>query len=236
MSFQTTVPSQVAAARYVEHVAARTQGRIWCGGHSKGGNLAVYAAVMGDPTTRERIVRCFSHDGPGFSATTMADDRWQHMDDLVDKTIPQSSVIGMIFEQQENDYLVVHSDSRGFTQHDPFSWEVDGCDFALEDKIGVSASWLNSTVNEWLSTTSTQERERFVDAIFSVIDASGYDTMGDIRRNVRVAAPRMIAAAAALDPSDRQIVMAALGDVVRAMAPSLSVNELAEGLQRHPEA
>lgn len=241
LSFQTSIPSQVSALRYLERVAGRTEGRLWCGGHSKGGNLAVYAGVMCMPATRARMVRCFSHDGPGFSRKTMADDRWSDLAELVDKTIPQSSLIGMIFEQQENDYAVVRSHSIGFSQHDPYSWEVDGHDFAPEEEIGDAAQRIDSTVNAWLNEHSPEERERFVDAIFTVIGASGQDSFSDIRATWRTSMPKMAMALRDLDPTDRKIVMEAAGDLVGAMIPSLTKFGLdllipGDGLAALPEA
>ncbi len=220
MSFATTVPSQVSAARYLERVDKQTSGRLWCGGHSKGGNLAVHAGVMASSPVRSRLVRLFSHDGPGFSAEAMAGERWRGAGELVDKTIPQSSTIGMIFERQEGDYQVVRSHASGFVQHDPFSWEVDGPDFAFEGKVGVGASALDSSVNEWLSTTSPEERERFVDTVFAVIDASGESTMAGIRERWSVTVPRMLACVAALQPEDRARVGDSLGAFVRTFGPS----------------
>ena len=222
ISFSTSIPSQKSALRYLEHLADRTCGKLWCGGHSKGGNLAVYAGVMSRPTTRERIERCYSHDGPGFSDETMSDPRWTDAAALVDKTIPQSSLVGMIFERQENAYSVVRSQSKGFSQHDPFSWEVNGCDFVIEEQIGFGARRVDSTVNEWLATTSAEERERFVDAIFTVIGAAGQDSFADIKATWRTSAPKMAMAARDLDPKDRQIVMAAAGDLIRAVVPSIT--------------
>ena len=222
ISFSTSIPSQKSALRYLEHLADRTSGKLWCGGHSKGGNLAVFAGVMSRPTTRERIERCFSHDGPGFSDETMADPRWADAAELVDKTIPQSSLVGMIFERQENAYSVVRSQSKGFSQHDPFSWEVDGCDFVVEEQIGFGARRVDSTVNEWLATTSVEERERFVDAIFTVVGAAGQDSFADIKATWRSSVPKMAMAARGLDPRDRRIVMAAAGDLIRAVVPSIT--------------
>ena len=215
MSFQTAVPSQVSALRYLERVAEQTSGRMWTGGHSKGGNLAVYAGMMCLPTTRARLATCFSHDGPGFSAQTMADPRWQHTARLIDKTIPQSSVIGMIFENQEDEYAVVHSHNLGFAQHDPFSWEVDGLDFAIEERVGTGARMLDSTVNDWLATTTPEDRADFVDAVFSVLSATGMDTMAEMRQNWRTTTPKMLRAVARLDPRQRQLVLGAVTAVIR---------------------
>ncbi|MBR3159712.1 MAG: DUF2974 domain-containing protein [Atopobiaceae bacterium] len=221
MAFQRAIPSQMAATRYLEHVATRSAGRIWCGGHSKGGNLAVYAGMTCSNEVAARLVRLFSHDGPGFVGEVMAQGRWAESAMLVDKTIPQSSVVGMLFECQEPNYRVVRSHSVGFSQHDPFSWEVDGRDFVTEGRVGLGASLLDSSVNTWLVTTSPEERERFVDAVFSVLSASGMATIGGIKRGWRTAVPKMLVATATLPEEDRKLVIDAAMDIVRLMAPPL---------------
>ncbi len=225
MSFQTAVPSQLEAVSYLNDVARVAPGRLWCGGHSKGGNLAVYASMMCNAEVQGRIERCFSHDGPGFSATTMADPRWNHALSVVDKTIPQSSVVGMVFERQEQDFTVVHSRGTGLSQHDPYRWEVSGCDFVYDKRLDVSATVLDWSVNSWLANATAEERERFVDAVFGVIAASGEDTMAGIKSNWRTSMPRMAVAASQLDPEDKELVMRAVVDVLRTMMPGRSKME-----------
>lgn len=215
MAFQSVVPSQTSAMSYLNRVGKQAEGRLWCGGHSKGGNLAVYAGMLCDPDVQGRLVTCFSHDGPGFTHKVMDDPRWEHAQVLIDKTIPQSSVIGMLFENQEKDVRVVHSTSVGFSQHDPFSWEVDWRDFVVEQKVGRGASVLDSSLDAWLSKSTDEEREHFVDAVFSVIEASGQSTFADVKANWRTTFPRMIAAAAQLPAEDRKYVTAALGAIAK---------------------
>ena len=138
MAFETGVPSQVAAVDYLERMASAIEGPLYLGGHSKGGNLAVYATARCSSPTAARIVRSFSHDGPGFTEEALSEEGWLERSRLVSKTVPRSSVIGMIFERQE-DYDVVASSASGLMQHDPFSWVVEGRGFAYEEAIGRGA-------------------------------------------------------------------------------------------------
>ena len=117
-SFECPVPSQVEAADYLAAVAGDLDGGIITGGHSKGGNLAVYAAATVAPEVRERVVRAYSHDGPGFLPEVLATSAFVEVAPKVCKTVPQSSVIGMLLEQQEG-YRVVRSRRPMLWQHDP---------------------------------------------------------------------------------------------------------------------
>ena len=66
MAFQYPVPAQVSAAEYLKKVASLWDGPILLTGHSKGGNLAVYAAMNAEDEIKDRVERIYSLDGPGF--------------------------------------------------------------------------------------------------------------------------------------------------------------------------
>ena len=67
MSFQKTVPAQRLALEYAENFAAAYLMPLRLGGHSKGGNLAVFAAAGLLPNFQNRILEVYNHDGPGLS-------------------------------------------------------------------------------------------------------------------------------------------------------------------------
>ena len=227
MAFETGVPSQFAAVSYLERVAPLIEGPIYLGGHSKGGNLAVCATARCAHDIAARIVRCFSHDGPGFTEEALADELWRQRSGLVSKTVPRSSVIGMLFERQEG-YAVVDSSTAGLTQHDPFSWVVEGGEFSYEERIGRGASFVDKTLNEWIASMTREEREGFVDALFSVIDAGGRDTFGELKEGWQETAPAMLRALAALEPGQRLQITRALGLLVRTVMPDVSLPKMPE--------
>jgi len=218
MAFQEAIPSQTSALAYLGQVAAGSMGDLWVCGHSKGGNLAAYAAVMCDDAVRVRLRGVFSHDGPGFTEETMADARWADAPALVNKTIPESSLVGMLFERQENAFDVVCSTNSGILQHAPLSWEVDGCDFVLASGIDWMSERFDAAVNEWVAGMTRDERERFVDTVFDVFAASGVQTFGQIADGWQQTVPKMLAALGELEPHDRELLVRAVEDVVRFLA------------------
>ncbi len=219
MAFQVQVPSQAQALRYVERVASHVSGPLWLGGHSKGGNLAIYTGLTCSPEIRERLVCCYSHDGPGFTAETLADLGSATCDVPFDKTVPKSSVFGMLFEQDMQDAQVVRSISSGFAQHDPLSWEVDDCDFVIEERLGRTASYVDSSLNTWIAQTSLEERQSFVEAVFSIMMANGEQYTHDIRTNWRTSIPVMMRAALDLDPEIRDVLVHKVVELVKELAP-----------------
>ena len=67
MSFAPVVAGQRRAVQYLERAAGMAPGPLRLGGHSKGGNLAVYAGAFCAPETQARIEAVFNNDGPGFA-------------------------------------------------------------------------------------------------------------------------------------------------------------------------
>ena len=179
MAFRCPVPAQESAARYVDEAADAIDGPLLCGGHSKGGNLAVYGAAMCSDVARERIERAYSHDGPGFVEEFLNGDAFADLSGRIDKTLPRSSIFGMMFETQE-DYAIVESTEFSLLQHNPFSWVVDGRDFVYCERLSAGARYVDGSIREMLLAVSPSERERFVDALFSVFEATGAERFADI--------------------------------------------------------
>lgn len=227
MAFETGVPSQFAAVSYLERVAPHVEGPLYLGGHSKGGNLAVCATARCSARVASRVARTFSHDGPGFTEEALSDAGWLDRAHLVSKTVPRSSVIGMLFERQE-DYAVVESSTSGLMQHNPFSWVVEGVDFSYAQEIGRGASFVDKTLNEWIASMSREEREGFVDTLFSVIGAGGADTFGELGKNWQTTVPAMLRELSGLAPEERDKITRALALLVRTVMPDFELPQLPE--------
>lgn len=223
MAFQVQMPSQVKALHYLERTASRVPGKIWLGGHSKGGTLAIYAAMSCDKEVRDRVACCFSHDGPGITSVMLAELQGDVDAVPVDKTIPEASLFGMLFDQDAQDgAMVVRSVSSGFAQHDPLSWEVDGCDFVQADRVKRSANYLDSSLNAWIEQATLAERQRFVEALFSVFKAGDEPFFHDLKVNWRETWPRMVRAAVGLDPEERELLIRQIGNLIKELAPGSS--------------
>lgn len=219
MAFQVQMPSQAQALSYLERVASRVPGTLWCGGHSKGGTLAIYAGATCARAVRGRLACCFSHDGPGFTSAMLSELESDARPVAADKTIPRSSVFGMLFEREGQDVMVVRSIGSGLAQHDPLSWEVDGCDFARAEGIGRTASYVDSSLNAWIARATPTERQRFVEALFSVFEAGDQPRFHDLRTNWRTTGPLMARAALDLDSDERDFLVRQVMELVRELAP-----------------
>ena len=179
MSFMDAVPAQLEAVKYLETVAGATTGGIYTGGHSKGGNLAVYATVKISPDIRERIIQTYSNDGPGFGEGFIDGADYDEARLKIRTIVPESSIVGMLLEHEEN-YEVIKSTQTGILQHDSFSWEVLGSRFIYLDSVSEESRRIDSTLKGWLRDMDMKQREEFVDAVYDTLAATNATTLTDI--------------------------------------------------------
>ncbi len=179
MTFQETIPAQRLALQYAQQVAEDFPMPLRLGGHSKGGNLAVFAAVKAPAALRARILGVYNHDGPGFTGYLLDDPVYREMIPRIDTTVPQSSVIGMLLEHEEP-YTIIRSTRLGLMQHDPYSWEVMGRDFLPMEEITADSHFLNLTIKRWLADMSIQERNQVVDAVFGFFSLADVNDVSEI--------------------------------------------------------
>lgn len=186
MSFQQTVPAQRLAAQYVRDVAAEYSAPMRICGHSKGGNLAVFAAARSSPMLQKQILEVYNNDGPGFTGYLMGDPGYLAMVPRIKTLIPQSSVIGMLLEHEEP-YTVIRSKTVGLLQHDLYSWEVLGREFIPVQEITESSVFLDATIKTWFAQMTNQERGQLVDVMFTLLGTGGVESAMDIfhPRNIR---------------------------------------------------
>ena len=224
MALETELPSQRSAANYLRRVVFHTRGPLYVGGHSKGGNLAVYALMSCPGRAVSRIVAAYSHDGPGFPASFIESPVWKEREHLVRKTIPHQSVIGMLFELQD-DYRVVKATSDGIMQHDPFSWEVEGSDFVYADRLSFGARHLDASIKGWVTGVDHDGRALFVDTLFDVFAASGKTTFHEIGESWQTTVPAMLERMGRIPPEQRE----AFGRIVWALVRELVTDQHLKG-------
>lgn len=179
MSFKDEVQSQKEAVLYLNKVLSKFNGEFILGGHSKGGNLAIYATSNVNVNSADRIVEIYSNDGPGFQKEFLEKEGYLRIKDRIISIVPESSVVGLLMEQSVERQVV---SSKGITifQHNPFLWEVMGKSFIYKEGLTKESLGINSTINSWLGSLSNNERENFVNSLFEVIQGTGAKTLSEI--------------------------------------------------------
>ncbi len=215
MAFSASVPAQASASGYLLLAAEQFSGSLYAGGHSKGGNLAVYAVLACGAEVRSRIAACFSHDGPGLNEALLAHPDWAATAPLVDKTVPEESIIGLLFESRDIPLVIVRSSNPGLLQHAPFSWEIEGNDFDIQRAISYDAYKTGKRINAWLKTTDAAGRERFVEILYKLVQASGEVTFSGLNDSLKNGSLKlMLQKFDAMDDADRRFFYDALSDLV----------------------
>lgn len=205
MAFQYPVPSQEMASRYLEEVSQHLKGSLIVGGHSKGGNLAVYASMNVSEAIQDRILSIYSLDGPGFPNEILNSEAFGKIAQKVKKILPQSSVIGMLLEHQE-DFTIIKSNRFSVWQHDPYSWEVEHDHFIEISHLTPGASYLNRTINAWLMQITPSERERFISSLYRILAKNDTKTSKEFKNQIPHYLPYYIQAASELDEDTKHFL------------------------------
>ena len=183
MSFLSAVPAQERAAVYSAAMAAACPSRkLRIGGHSKGGNLAAWAAIhIPADLQKRRLLAAYNNDGPGFSHDMVETEAYRRVADKLHTYIPESSIVGVLLEHAE-DYAVIDSSNRSIMQHEPMSWNVEGPRFVHLGQRSQMGKLSDDVLRQWIGSMTPQEREQFSDALFEVLSLSGKArTLDDLR-------------------------------------------------------
>ena len=212
LTFMDELPSQVSARTYLEDIAGTGARRLFVGGHSKGGNLAEYAALTCREQTFDQVARVFNHDGPGFATAPGERIDEPAYREKLDKTVPGSSVFGMLMENRDC-YRVVRSSGMLFMQHASTHWAVEGNRFVTLEAISPEAAIITNTLNSWSSLYDREERELFIDTIYEVLRAANAETWSDFLQDRFANALAVAEATASLPPDMRSKILAMLRDI-----------------------
>ena len=212
LSYHSGTVGQLRAADYLARVATLTDLPLRVGGHSKGGNCAVYAAAMASPTVQDRIERIWTNDGPGFREEVRSREGYQRIQPKCVSIVPDTSVIGLLLDC---DCLckVVKSSADGLIQHDGFTWECGPTDFLLAEQSRKGA-YLEKAVDHWVARQDDATLRSLVDSLFTVFEATGEETFHSMAAKKIRTAELMMAAFRALPKEKQRELLAATGKIV----------------------
>ena len=208
LSFMDAVPAQTGAVAYVEDMARHCPDRpLRIGGHSKGGNLAAYAALHIDGALQcTRLLDAYNNDGPGFRKDVTDTEEYRRVAAKLHTYIPASSIVGVLLEHAE-DYEVVDSTARSIMQHEPLSWCVEGPRFVHLGQRSQLGQLSDGVLREWIGSMSPQEREQFSRAFFDILSRGGRTkTLEDLRSGGLAGGAALLKQYAGADEEKRKII------------------------------
>lgn len=216
MSYMNSVPSQRRAVSYLLNVSRYTEGRLVLGGHSKGGNLAVYAAAYAPRMVQDRIRRIYSFDGPGFRKEFYEREGFQAVSQRFCKIVPEDSWIGMLLANYPR-YRVVRSYGKGVFQHDLLRWKIRDGRFVYCEEVYHRSSRRMQALNGWMESLSREQVTNTVNALYQIFTAARLSTVYDLVFSPFRALRLILQAFRSLDKKSRELVKALLRKVLRYM-------------------
>lgn len=206
LAFSEPVLGQRLSVDYLNRVAEAIKGAFYVGGHSKGGNLATYACMNCDRKVRSRILAIYDHDGPGFRPEVKAQSSYDEIADRIHKTIPHSSLVGMLL-YSEGAYRVVESKTIGLAQHNPYTWLIKEDQFRIVNELYAGRKFLDEALNQWILSLSQEQMHTFVDTFYQIVLAAETDNLIDFTANWFQSIQKIGAALKEIDPQTRKIIM-----------------------------
>lgn len=182
LSYMDATAGQKDAMKYLNLTLRNNKVPIRVGGHSKGGNFAVYAAAFCNERIREQIIAVYSNDGPGFKKSIAGSQEIRDIRSKIIKFSPEYSAIGVILTNTVRAHLV-QSDMKGVNQHNAFSWQVLGEHFVEADERDPGSILFDRTMNTWIDGESDENRQLFIDTLFGMFMDSGVQTLSEVTNN-----------------------------------------------------
>ena len=177
MLYLKETPGQNKALAYLDALPV-SDAPIRLGGHSKGGNLAIFAGMHCEDVIRQHVITIYNNDGPGFTPDVIASSSYQAILPIIKTIIPESSIVGQLFEHPET-CIIIKSDNKGLRQHDAMSWQVMGRNFVPAKSLTNESVLANQAIREWVALIPREKRKEIIEAVFSILDAVGIETVDD---------------------------------------------------------
>lgn len=219
LAFSEPVPGQRMSVEYLNRTAETFAGDFYVGGHSKGGNLAVYASMNCREDVRNRILTIYDHDGPGFRPEVKEQGAYEEIEDRIRKSVPRSSLVGMLL-YSEGEYEVVESKTIGLAQHNPYTWLIKEDSFQIVNEIHTGRKFMDEALNQWILSLSQEAMHTFVDTFYQVILASETDNLIDFTANWMKSLHRIRMALKEIEPETEKVIL----QILRALFDIISAN------------
>ena len=218
MALSDHLPAQIDAIDYMKRLAQRHRGTIRVIGHSKGGNLAVYASAFAGEDLSRRIIETINLDGPGFSRGVIESSEYKRIEPRIRTIIPQSSLVGVIFAHTGK-FTIVSSSAPRLLQHDLYSWQVLGSSPLTLTERDSSSQFVESALNDWIQSLNNEQRERFISGVWSIFESVGATEITEILRGKNTLT--LLSAMSHLDDETRSVITDTLAQLRKSVKSSL---------------
>lgn len=180
LSYSDSIPAQIEACRYLEQVIEILPDyTITVSGHSKGGNLAVYASACQPNGLPQNIETVYSFDGPGFHSSFFDTSQYMENSNRLRIIIPQDSIVGKMLEQKSS-FTIIKSRKFGLIQHMPIEWEINANQFIEVPFTTSNSQLVDSIIKTWTNLLDPKQLEDFTNQVFSFLFSLGIQSVDEV--------------------------------------------------------
>ena len=231
MSFSNLVPSQTDAVNYLNEVSKSYKCKIRVGGHSKGGNLAIYASTFCNTKIQDRIINVYNNDGPGFCDKVVNSKEYKKILSRVHTYIPQTSIIGRLLNHKE-ETTILKSTQTGIMQHDLYSWQLIGTKF-VRDELTNSSEFIDKTITNWLKEVQPEQREKFIDIFFEILNTTEVETLTEFSNKKFTNAITMLKTYKNIDEESKEIMIKTLNEFFKIAKKNIKIGNIFKNSQEN---
>ena len=245
-SFRKTTAGQKSASEYLNKmfgIHAETECReysfdnglnlkknypIRVGGHSKGGNFAVYASAFCAENVKNRIACVYNNDGPGVLEETARTKEYKEILPKVYSIIPQESLFGLLLHSGYC-HKVIKSSAKGLFQHDALTWQVKRSRFEEVAHVSEKSLMLEKAIESWVYGMTLEEREKTVNILFTLFEETGFENISEFGSEQFRGIPELLRAYGEMSAEEQHMLREVIKRMFKSGASSLS-EELQEKL------
>ena len=206
MTYSDLIPAQIDAIEYLRKQAELFSGSLNISGHSKGGNLSLYASAMQEEDIQYRIQQIYCWDAPGVHRSILNTEGYQRVVSKAKRYIPQDSIVGLMLESQVP-YHIIESQGSGISQHSALMWNIEEDHFVELTELTKNSQLTDQTFKQWTEVVSDEDLKLFFDTFFELIFEMGVETVNDVYYNFRMYMRQFFEKAYQMDTEKREILL-----------------------------
>ena len=234
MTYMEETGGQRLAIEYLNLAGSRYAGPLRVGGHSKGGNFALYAAAFCEPQVRERICEVLSYDAPGYRREVADSAQIAEAAGKTRRILPETAIIGRMLTCMGEE-TVVESAGTGIGQHDAFTWQFVRNRFVRAEESEFSKI-IDRVLDAWLEQLDDEARRSVLDTVFSLLEATGQDNFHSMSLQKLKTAESLITSVAGLPKEQRSELLQLIGKLVRSSGQTAAAFLAARRAEENEEA
>ena len=206
MTYSDLIPAQTDAIEYLKKQAETFSGTLNVSGHSKGGNLSLYASAMQEEAIQNRIHKIYCWDSPGVHRSILDTEGYQRVVSKAKRYIPQDSIVGLMLESQVP-YHIIESQGSGISQHSALMWNIEEDHFVELTELTKNSQLTDQTFKQWTEVVSDEDLKLFFDTFFDLIFEMGVETVNDVYYNFRMYMQKFFEKAYRMNPEKREVLL-----------------------------